>query len=184
MSQPIHEKTLALLNEPGRFDTIFAHLAEGGSLIDLAKLWNVRYSDVIRWIHDDPERTKRYNTALEAQSQFIIRRIIKEVSAISFFDIREIFNDDHSLKPPHEWPEDLARSIAGIEVEELFEYEDRSKVHCGNLKKVKMIDKMAGINFLGKHLKMLTDQLNVNGRVTLEDIVSGSKDGTTEDQKV
>lgn len=182
MTLPLSQKTHDWLNAPYRMDEIYAHIANGGSFIDLCKVWEIRYSDGVAWVHATGERRRLYNEALEAQSQFMIQRVLKEVNALSFVDVRQIFNDDHSLKPPHEWPEDVARAIVGIDVLEEFDNtgERGAKELIGYVKKVKLADKIAALNFLGKHLKMLTEQVNHTGKVTLEQLVAGSKNGTTE----
>lgn len=167
-------RTSEIINDPNTIDVIFKHLANGGSLINLCKTWNVRYSDIIFWIHQSDERKKAYHEGLEAQKAWGIERLLQEIRSISFVDIRKIFNEDHSLKPPSEWPDDVAAAIAGIETDELFEGMGKERSRVGETKKIKMFDKLKALEMLGKDLGRFTQKIEHSGKLTLEDLVTGS----------
>lgn len=159
---------------PDSMDTIFAHLANGGDLITLAQLWNVRYSDLIGWLNEDEGRKKRLMEALTAQQEWAVARLLHEIKKISFIDIRKIFNDDHTIKPPKEWPDDVAAAVAGIEMLEEFEGTGDQRQQVGWTKKLKLIDKLKALELLGKDLGRFVNRTEVSGKVTLEDLVTGS----------
>lgn len=140
-------------------DTICAHIANGGSPIDLAELWHVRFSDLERWLNDiESGRQKRYVEASKAQTEWVIQRILAELRSISFGDVSKLFNDDHSLKPVSEWPVEARRAIKEIEVNELFDGFGKDREQVGYTKKVKLVDKVKSIEMLMKNLNMLTDR--------------------------
>ena len=78
-------------------------------------------------------------------------RIAQELARIGFLDIRNIFDENGSLKSPENWSDDEAAAIAGLESEQLFEFdEDGNKNWTGYLKKVKLSDKRAALDSLSK----------------------------------
>lgn len=90
--------------------------------------------------------------------------IIAELARIALSDIGEMFNEDGTMKPLHEIPEDTRRAIAGVDVDELFEGRGEEREHIGFTKKLKMWDKNKALELLGKSLKMWTDKLEVSDR--------------------
>lgn len=77
-------------------------------------------------------------------------RIAQELARIGFSDIRELFNEDGSLKPPNEWPDDLAATVASIETDELFQGVGRDREQIGFTKKVKVWEKVKALEALCK----------------------------------
>jgi phage terminase small subunit len=81
----------------------------------------------------------------------------------AFTQIRKFFNADGTAKDITELDDDTAPSLAGIEVDEIWEGrgEDRKKV--GETKKFKIADKGINLERLGKHLKLFTDKTELTG---------------------
>lgn len=75
-------------------------------------------------------------------------RIAQEYARLAFGDIRKIFKEDGSLLSPHEWDDDTAASIAGLDTDELFEGVGRDREQIGVTKKVKLSDKRAALDSL------------------------------------
>ena len=116
-----------------------------------------------------------------------VKQVLREMLRVGTSDIRKLFNEDGSMKSPHEWPDDVAASVAGVEVYEEFgesepDEELEPQGHGGALKrqrgkrevigmtkKVKMWDKNKGLEMLGKHLKMFTDILEIKDVTPLAD---------------
>ena len=68
-------------------------------------------------------------------------RLIEENAKIAFSDVREMFNDNGTLKPINEWPAFLAGSVASIEV----------TGGESSITKIKFWDKGAALDRLMKH---------------------------------
>lgn len=77
-------------------------------------------------------------------------RIAQELARIGFLDIRNVFNENGSLKDPKEWGDDEAAAIAGLETEQTFEGSGEDRTWTGYLKKVKLTDKKAALDSLAK----------------------------------
>lgn len=100
-------------------------------------------------------------------------RVIAELSRLALSDVRSIYNEDGSLKPISEWPEDVARCVAAIEQEEIFEWKDGERENVGDVRKVKLWDKPKALEILARHFKLLTDNVNIRD-LTYEKLLNGS----------
>lgn len=85
-------------------------------------------------------------------------RVLQEIARCSLFDVRKLFNEDGSLKPPHEWDDDTAAAVAGLDVQEITVGEK-----VGTVKKVKTVDKRGSLELLAKHFKLLTEKIEHSG---------------------
>ncbi len=154
-------------------DTICSHVSNGGSLIELCQTWQLAYGKFATWIHTDITRSRRYKEALKARDEWSVERIILELRRLANFDIRKLFNEDGSLKAISEWPEDAARSVVAVEIEELFDGRGDDRTHIGYTKRIKAVDKIRSNELLGKTLRMFIDRHEVNG-ITLEELVGAA----------
>lgn len=75
-------------------------------------------------------------------------RILQEYSRLAFSDIRKLYTEDGVLKKINDLGEDEAASIAGIEVEELFEGFGQEREKIGYTTKIKRADKRAALDSL------------------------------------
>ena len=174
-------RTQEKFDDPKTIEHVFNHIANGGDLPDLCITWDVRYADIMRWVMSDNKRRESYNKAIQSQADFTQARILQELRAVAFFDVREIFNEDGTLKHPTEWPKNAAQVIAGIDTSDLWDYvedEDgtsgKRKEKVGLARKIKLNDKLKALEMLGKNLRMFTDRIEHGGRITLEDLVNAS----------
>jgi phage terminase small subunit len=74
-----------------------------------------------------------------------------------YFDPRNLYREDGSVKDPSEWDDATAAVIAGIEVMEVFGGKGKEKTIIGQTKKVKVIDPLRALEVLMKHLGLLKD---------------------------
>ncbi len=164
-----------LLAKPDTLELIETHVSNGGSILDLCTEWDVRWSDVNKWLYEDEVRAKRYNIANSAQGEYTIQRILQELKRLSFIDTRQLYNDDDSLKPVSEWPEDVAHAIIGVDVQDAQYDKDGNEIK-GRTVKVKLADKLKALAKLGdsKDLQLFTNKIEHTGKVTLLDLVAGS----------
>jgi hypothetical protein len=92
-------------------------------------------------------------------------RVLQEAAIIAFNDPARFFDADGNLLPVTEMPEEARRALAGIEVEELYDFvPGEGRTPKGRVSKIRIRDKMPGILALGKHLGLFKD------RVEIEDI--------------
>lgn len=102
-------------------------------------------------------------------------RVLQELAKLAFFDPRKLFNSDGSPKQILELDDDTAASVAGLEVNELFEGDGDQKHAYGLVKKIKIADKGHNLERLGRHLKLFTDKVEVSGLESLADAISRAR---------
>lgn len=90
-------------------------------------------------------------------------RVLQELARLAFLDPRKFFNDDGSLKQITELDDDTAAALAGMEVEDLFEGRGEDRTQLGCTRKVKFNLKLGALQALGKHLKLFTETLELQG---------------------
>ena len=61
-------------------------------------------------------------------AEVTVERVLKELSAIAFVDPADIFNDDGTLKPLSQIPEQARRAIAGLEIKTSGEDSEITKI--------------------------------------------------------
>lgn len=109
-----------------------------------------------------------------ARYEITAEKIIHELYRIATCDIGQAFNEDGTMKPIHEIPEDVRRAIQAVEVEQLFDGTGADRYQVGHTKKIRFWDKNKALEMLGKHFKLYTDKIIVDGKVTLEQLVAAA----------
>jgi phage terminase small subunit len=79
-------------------------------------------------------------------------RLLRELAAIAFSDIRKYYDENGRLKNIKDLDKDAAAALAGVETEELFEFIDGDKSRIGDVKKIKRWDKVKAIETINKML--------------------------------
>ncbi len=74
-------------------------------------------------------------------------RVLQSLLNIAEFDPRRLFNSDGTIKPMSALPNDVALAIASVESDD----------SDGDVKKVKLWDKVKALELLGRHLKLFDD---------------------------
>ena len=160
-------------DEEQTLSTIFNHIASGGSLIDLCKLWDIPYWPIADWLNACPERAKKHYNALKAREEWMIETVLSEVRRIATSDIRDLFTEGGGIKPVSEWPDHVASCIASMDVVEEFSGSGKNKEQIGWNKKVKLWDKHKSLDMLGKYLRLFVERHEHTGKLTLESLKIG-----------
>lgn len=171
------EVSAAVLARPDALETICANVANGGSLINLCRVWDIRYSDAVAWIYADEERKEKYEQSLIARTEWEKERLLEEIKAIALVSVSDVYNDDGTLKQLKDMKPETLAAIAGVESEDHFE-DGVPKAHTN---KVRMYDKLRALELLGKKLAMFIDRHEHKVGLTLEELVAGSFDKQKEE---
>jgi phage terminase small subunit len=97
------------------------------------------------------ELQKERNKRLEISGD----RVLSEIAKLAFYDPRDFFNSDMQLKSIDELDPDHAAIIAGIETQHKTIGTEKSSTV---LTKIKLADKGANLERLGKYFKLFTDK--------------------------
>lgn len=95
-------------------------------------------------------------------------RVLQELARLAFFDMRRLYAPDGTLKSPHDWDDDTAAALAGVEVVETqkVSVEDGTIIRTPEfVKKAKVWDKGGALTLAMRHLGMLNDKLQVDATV-------------------
>jgi phage terminase small subunit len=90
---------------------------------------------------------------LASKCDVTAQKVIQEVSALAFFDVRKLFNADGSLKSIHELDDGTAAAISYIEVDDI---KSGGSV-TGQVRKIKVWDKNSAQERLCKHLGLFRE---------------------------
>lgn len=139
-----YKKRLALfLSQPDILDEICSFVANGGTLTTMAELRDIRYGDIMNWIHADDDRDKRHRQATMDREEWYRDALMTELRKIAFTDIRKTANKDLD-----QIDENTSKSIAGVT------YADDGTT----IKAVKFYDKLKAIEMIGKQVGMFTEK--------------------------
>lgn len=107
--------------------------------------------------------------AIEKRNEITVDRVIREIAAIAFADVRKLYGEDGQLLQPGQMDDETAAAVAGIEVEEIYAGTGADRTVIGHLAKVKRWDKPKALEMLSRHLGIYDDgvKVNVTGSVAI-----------------
>ena len=110
--------------------------------------------------------TKKTLDTLEVTKE----RVLEELARLAFGDLRGLVDEDGNLKPLNLLDDDAARMVSSIEVlrQTITTRDEVTKAE--SIHKVRTWDKLGALNTLAKHLKLLTDKVEIHSR-TLEEMI-------------
>ena len=89
--------------------------------------------------------------------------VIKELLLIASANPRDAFDENGELKDIRDMPENLVRAISGFDVKEEYWGIGANRERVATVKSVKFWCKNKALETLARHLKLLTDQVEVSG---------------------
>lgn len=92
-------------------------------------------------------------------------RVLVELARMGFSDIRKIFTDRGQLRDIASLPDDVAAGVQQVEVvvRPSGETDENGNKLVEHVHKIKMADKKASLELLGKHLKLFADRVEHSG---------------------
>ena len=170
------EQEYIIFQDPQLINKICSHVSNGGSAIDLSEMMQVRYSDLMRFINQDANRQAAYKQAIQDREEWAKEKILSEIRALGTYDIRKLFNDQGGILPVSQWPTEIAKAIAGLEVSEEFSGSGDERTQTGWLKRIKTVDRLKALEMAAKNLSMLTEKHEVKGELTLDQLIMATQD--------
>jgi phage terminase small subunit len=89
-------------------------------------------------------------------------QVLKELADHAYYDPRNLFDDKGNMIDVKDLDDRTASAIAGIEHVNLYEGEGDQKHVFGQLRKVKLTDRLRALELLGKHLKLFPTTVDTN----------------------
>ena len=158
------------------------HVANGGSFADISE----KHGFDMHYFIEMVRRKVGPNVvddAMNRRDAWLREVVLREVLRIGLSDLREIFNDDGSLKPISQWSRGAAAAVSSVEVEELFSGRGTDRQHVGFTKKIKFWDKSKALDKLGKQANLFTPKVEISADMTLAELVLKSQDGDESTEK-
>jgi phage terminase small subunit len=109
-------------------------------------------------------RIQELEDELRLRNMVTIERVVTEYAKLGFFDPRKLFNDDGRPKEITELDDDTAASLAGLDVQEVYEGFGEDRHFVGYTKKYKLTDKKAALDSMAKYLGMFTDKVEIGNK--------------------
>lgn len=95
-------------------------------------------------------------------------RVLDMLGRMALGNPKSVFNEDGSMKAPHELNDDDAMLIAGVKTRRIVEINpDTGKMHNAEIQEVKLIDRTAVLALAMRHLGMMNDKLTIEAGGTL-----------------
>jgi len=138
-------------------EAILQHVANGGSLKQLSDMWDFDYACMRRILNQDHK--PEWEAAKDARLEYKQEAIVNELEAIAYSDPTSIFKNDGSLKPIDEWPEQVRKSVAGIDVAETTTDDGETTTI---IKKIKLNPKIKALEIMAKEAELLHEKVDVN----------------------
>lgn len=110
------------------------------------------------------ERISELAAERNAKLEIDARDVLLELQRLAMMDPAGLIDENHVPHKLNDIPIDLRRTIASIEIEELFEGRGEDRKHTGRLHKVKFWNKNQALEALGRHLALFKDSLTLNGK--------------------
>lgn len=88
-------------------------------------------------------------------------RVLEELGRVAFFNLAQCYDGKGQLIRPDQLPEDVARAIGSIEVDEIFVGRGDERELQGLMKKLKPHDKVKALELLGKHFKLFVEKVEI-----------------------
>lgn len=88
-------------------------------------------------------------------------RVLAELSKIGFADVRDLFTSAGGLRNPDQLDDDIAAALQSVEVVTRIsgEEDEYGNKIVDHVHKVRLNDKKAALELMGKHLKLFTDKI-------------------------
>lgn len=155
------ERERSLMAEPDFIDEVCDDIASTThTLVDISEKYDIRYHELHQWIHGDVDRTQKYAKALEARNGSLQDRVLRALIRVAEFDIRELYTEDGAIKSIKDLPEHVAKVIGAIDLDSELDKEGRVVSY---VKRVRVADRMRGIENIGRHVEMFTDKVKTEG---------------------
>ncbi len=107
-------------------------------------------------------RSKR--TQIDAD--WVLRRLAEEVEA----DLADLYTEDMRLKPVQEWPKVWRKGlVSGLKVAEMWEGSGETRRVVGEMREVKLSDRIKRLELIGKHVAVqaFKDRVEHEGGINL-----------------
>ena len=99
-------------------------------------------------------RVAHLKTQAAELAVFTAADVLKEHLEVLNLNIKDILEEDGSIKPVSAWPDAWGKWVVGMNIAEIWEGRGKDKEQVGTMVKLKMVDKLANLKALGDHISV------------------------------
>lgn len=109
---------------------------------------------------------KERRDSLERKYALTTEAVIEKLAKLIHADVRDLYNEDGTLKDPKDWPDDVAMAVTGFEATEELEGHGNDRKFVGMRKKIRIIDPTSSIQLAMRRLGLFKDDNEQSRQVT------------------
>lgn len=159
-----------VIAKPEILERICEHVANGGSLVSLCRMWVISYRKMMNWINAQPGGKATYDEALKQRGEWAQEMTLSDLHNYAQSDIRDIFNDQGEIINPKELEDHIAPAVQSVKVTTRYtEDGDKEVSH-----EIKLVDKLKTRDMLLRTQGKYIDKTEHSGSVNLLDIIVGT----------
>ena len=134
-----------------------------------ATVW--RKASLLAGNGDVRARVEELSKKAASANDVTVERVVRELARLAFFDIAKLVGEDGRPLAIHQIDEDTRRAVVGLDVATV----GNDQQGVGEVLKIKLADKRASLETLGRHLKMFVDKVELSGSVALADAITAAR---------
>lgn len=96
------------------------------------------------------------------RTQITADRVLVELARIAFLDPADLFDANGNPKAIADIPEHARRAIIGCDVVQLYEGAGQTRKQDGEVRKIRLADKVRALELLARHLGIIRDRVEVD----------------------
>lgn len=171
----IEKRFQAVISKPEILDRICEHVASGGSLVHLCKMWVLGYAKVMKWIKAQPGGEAKYKEALGLRDEWAQEMVQADLYLLAQSDIRDIFTDEGEIMNPKHLEDHIAPAVESIKIKkrEIKGFEGADD-ELETTYEIQLASKLKVIDMLNRRQGKYVDKTEHSGSVNLVDIIAGS----------
>lgn len=140
---------------------IRAGYAESGATVEGCRLLaNANIQERVTKLRSERSEKTKIDAA------WLLTRLADEATA----DVNDLYDGDGNILPVSEWPMIWRQGLVqGMDVEELFEGRGEDRVRIGNLRKIRLSDRVKRLELIGKHIgvQAFREQVHNTGEINV-----------------
>lgn len=109
------------------------------------------------------ERSEKHAKKLDITAE----KVLAAIAEIAFGDVRKMFTADGALIRPHEWDDETAAAVAGMDVVTVSAGEGMVE----HVAKIKRTDRLRALDMLARHHSLYNDKVEVSVTKGLADLL-------------
>jgi len=127
-------------------------------------------SKAYQWVRDGkvkPQVFKAIKKAMNKRAgklEITANKVLAEYAKLGFLDPRKFYDNKGELIPIHKLPADVAATLTGMDVDEIFVGRGENRKAIGHTKKIKFTDKKSALDSVAKHLGMFIERHEHTGK--------------------